>query len=114
MLNLISKHFVPKAKNVESEVFFLKMQGDYFRYVAEVGTDERLQKASERALKYYNEAAERAEELSPADPTRLSLNLNFAVFCYENLQEQEQAVDMATEAYEKAAESMGEISSAKQ
>ena len=88
MLNLISKHLMPKAKKAkktESEVFYLKLQGDYFRYVAEVGEGERLEKATERALDSYNKAIENAEELSPADPTRLSLLLNFSVFCYENI-----------------------------
>lgn len=89
MLNLVAKSLLPKAKKakkVESEVFYLKLQGDYFRYVAEVGEGERLEKATERALDSYNKAIEQAENLSPADPTRLSLLLNFAVFCYENLQ----------------------------
>lgn len=91
MLNLITKHLLPRAKKagaVESEVFYLKLQGDYFRYVAEVGEGERLEKATERALDSYNKAIERAEEgpLSPADPTRLALLLNFAVFCHETIQ----------------------------
>lgn len=76
MLNLINKHLMPKAKkekNVESQVFYHKLQGDYFRYVAEVGQGERLEKATERALNSYNEGIEKAEQLSPADPTRLSL-----------------------------------------
>ena len=50
MLNLITKHLIPKAKKAqqgESEVFYLKLQGDYFRYVAEVGEGERLEKATE-------------------------------------------------------------------
>ncbi len=66
MLNLITKHLLPKAKRagaLESEVFYLKMQGDYFRYVAEVGDGERLEKATERALDSYNKATERAEEV---------------------------------------------------
>lgn len=106
MLNLISKHFLPKAKRagaVESEVFYLKLQGDYFRYVAEVGEGERLEKATERALDSYNRATERADSgnLSPADPTRLSLLLNFAVFCHETLHQKDQAIQMATQAYEE-------------
>ena len=76
MLSLITKHLYPRAKKgnkTEEMVFYLKLQGDYFRYVAEVGEGDRLQKATERALKCYNDAIELAEQLSPADPTRLSL-----------------------------------------
>jgi len=64
MLNLVAKYLLPKAKKagkVESEVFFLKLQGDYFRYVAEVGEGERLEKATERALDSYNKAIEKAD-----------------------------------------------------
>jgi len=66
----------------------LKLQGDYFRYVAEVGDGERLEKATERCLDCYNKAAERMEDggLSPADPTRLAFLLNFSVFCHETMQ----------------------------
>lgn len=76
-------------------VYFLKMQGDYFRYVAEVSTGERHEKGIERCLKQYNEGIELAEELQPGDPTRLSLQLNFSIFCFESLEEQEQALEMA-------------------
>jgi hypothetical protein len=69
--------------------------GDYFRYVAEVGDGERLEKATERSLEAYNKGIEKAENLSPADPTRLSLLLNYAVFCYENLEQRDQAIEIA-------------------
>lgn len=46
---------------MESIVFYYKLQGDYFRYVAEVGQGERLEKATDRALSSYNDAIEKAE-----------------------------------------------------
>ena len=36
VLSLLEKHLVPKAANPESKVFYLKMKGDYYRYLAEV------------------------------------------------------------------------------
>jgi len=50
-----------------------------------VGDGERLEKATQMALDSYNKGIELAEQLSPADPTRLSLLLNYSVFCYENV-----------------------------
>ena len=116
MLNLITKHLMPKAKKggkVESEAFYFKLQGDYFRYVAEVGEGDRLEKATGRALDCYNKGIEKAEQLSPADPTRLSLLLNFAVFCYENIDQKEQAVEMANQAYEDALSDIDKIDRSK-
>ena len=65
-LNLVSKHLYPRAKksgNIEAMVYFLKLQGDYFRYVSEVSEGDRHNKGVERCLKCYNEGIELAEEL---------------------------------------------------
>lgn len=35
---LLDKYLIPKASNAESKVFYLKMKGDYYRYLAEVAT----------------------------------------------------------------------------
>jgi len=92
------------ASNAERTVTYFKLEGDYYRYVAEVGEGDRLKKATDRALNCYNSGMDAAEELSAADPARLSLMLNFSVFCYENLDKKEDALQMASQAYEDAAE----------
>lgn len=38
---LLDKFLIPKASNAESKVFYLKMKGDYYRYLAEVATGDR-------------------------------------------------------------------------
>lgn len=40
VLNLLDKFLIPKASNPESKVFYLKMKGDYYRYLAEVATGD--------------------------------------------------------------------------
>ena len=37
---LLDKFLIPNASNPESKVFYLKMKGDYYRYLAEVATGE--------------------------------------------------------------------------
>ena len=40
--NLLDDFLIAKAESSESKVFYLKMKGDYYRYIAEVaGTSER-------------------------------------------------------------------------
>ena len=75
---------------------------------------ERHEKGVERCLKSYNDGIEQAEEMQPGDPTRLSLQLNFSIFCYECLKEQDQALEMANQAVEEAEENLGEIERSKQ
>merc|ERR1712193_306943 len=36
VLALLDKFLIAKASNAESKVFYLKMKGDYYRYLAEV------------------------------------------------------------------------------
>ena len=37
---LLTKFLIEKSTNPESKVFYLKMKGDYFRYLAEVATGD--------------------------------------------------------------------------
>ncbi len=37
---MLDKYLIPKASNAESKVFYLKMKGDYFRYLAEVAVGD--------------------------------------------------------------------------
>lgn len=42
---LLDKYLIANATNPESKVFYLKMKGDYFRYLAEVACgDDRKRK----------------------------------------------------------------------
>ena len=38
---LLDKHLIAKASNAESKVFYLKMKGDYYRYLAEVASADK-------------------------------------------------------------------------
>lgn len=41
MLDLLDKTLIPNSKNPEAKVFFLKMKGDYYRYLGEFLTADR-------------------------------------------------------------------------
>lgn len=50
--NLLDKYLIPKAGNPESKVFYLKMKGDYYRYLAEVASgDDRSGKTTSCATR---------------------------------------------------------------
>lgn len=37
---LLEKYLIPNASQAESKVFYLKMKGDYYRYLSEVAAGE--------------------------------------------------------------------------
>jgi 14-3-3 protein beta/theta/zeta len=43
-LNLIEKHLLPKAPNASTKVYYLKMNSDYYRYLAETLVDKAKKK----------------------------------------------------------------------
>lgn len=103
VLELLSKYLIPKASTTESKVFYLKMQGDYYRYLAEVATGDRRAHVVEESNKSYSHAYETAKEKMPTThPIRLGLALNFSVFYYEILNAPDKACQLAKQAFDEA------------
>lgn len=86
------------------------MKGDYYRYKAEVLSEDEEKNASNLALKSYQAAKKLADELSPTDPIRLGLYLNFSVFNYEILNNTEEACKLARTAFDAAISELDNIS----
>ena len=94
--SLLDKHLIPKASNAESKVFYLKMKGDYYRYLAEVAVGDKRTAVLDDSQKAYQEAFEIAKsKMQPTHPIRLGLALNFSVFYYEILNSPEKACQLA-------------------
>jgi len=107
VLSLLKDHLCKNVKGNgdETEVFYLKMCGDYYRYLSEFKTDDKEVKAN--AEKYYREAMDVAEaNLNETHPTRLGLALNFSVCYYEILKEPEKACDLAKKSFDAAIEKL--------
>jgi 14-3-3 protein beta/theta/zeta len=103
VLDLLDKHLIAKASNPESKVFYLKMKGDYYRYLAEVAVGDTRAKVLEDSQKAYQEAFEIAKsKMQPTHPIRLGLALNFSVFYYEILNSPEKACQLAKTAFDEA------------
>jgi hypothetical protein len=91
------------ANDAESAVFFLKMKGDYFRYLAEVAGDDTKEGIVESANKAYKEAFKISElYLKSTNPIRLGLALNYSVFHYEIRSEPTEACQLAKKAFDNA------------
>lgn len=123
VLDLLSKFLIPKAteeakkpendgeaveKLVESKVFYLKMKGDYYRYLAEVATgdgEENIKKSEEAYKEAFETSCNGIEDkgvLKPTHPIRLGLALNFSVFYYEIRDDHTKACELAKKAFDEA------------
>uniref|UniRef100_A0A8C6WQ05 3-monooxygenase/tryptophan 5-monooxygenase activation protein, gamma polypeptide 1 n=1 Tax=Neogobius melanostomus TaxID=47308 RepID=A0A8C6WQ05_9GOBI len=105
VLNLLDNFLIKNCNETqnESKVFYLKMKGDYYRYLAEVATGEKRAGVVESSEKSYNEAHEISKEhMQPTHPIRLGLALNYSVFYYEIQNAPEQACHLAKTAFDDA------------
>eukprot|EP00249_Psilotum_nudum_P015262 c25228_g3_i1 orf=599-1339(-) len=103
ILGLLDSHLIPSANSGESKVFYLKMRGDYHRYLAEFKTGAERKEAAESTLLSYKSAQDIAmADLAPTHPIRLGLALNFSVFYYEILNSPDRACTLAKQAFDEA------------
>merc|ERR1711881_222083 len=110
ILGLLDGSLIPGAKDAESKVFYHKMKGDYFRYIAEFSSNEVKAKAADSAKLAYDDAMTAAGELAVTHPIRLGLALNFSVFHYEVLNNPDEACKMARTAFEDAIAELDNVS----
>ena len=93
---------------VESKVFYLKMKGDYLRYLAEFQKGDKNKGSAAQANDAYGDANKLATTdeggpaLPPTDPIRLGLALNYSVFHYEIQSAPEEACALAKKAFDDA------------
>lgn len=94
---------------VESKVFYLKMEGDYYRYLAEVFKGEKREgiiKGSEGSYeKAFNVSCEGVNgqgAMQPTHPIRLGLVLNYSVLIYEIRNDPKRACVLARKAFDDA------------
>lgn len=88
----------------EDLVFYLKMSGDYNRYLSEFMPTSGFNSEAE---KFYAEAVEVANGCLPeTHPTRLGLALNYSVCCYEILNKKDEACQIAKTAFDNAIEKL--------
>ncbi|XP_050203360.1 14-3-3-like protein GF14 iota [Mercurialis annua] len=103
ILTIIDKHLVPSSSSGEATVFYFKMKGDYYRYLAEFKSEQERKEAAEQSLKGYEAASASANtDLPSTHPIRLGLALNFSVFYYEIMNSPERACHLAKQAFDEA------------
>jgi hypothetical protein len=99
-----------QGKEEESRVFYLKMTGDYYRYLAEFQSNKGH---DEKGAKFYKDALDiAAKTMKPTHPIRLGLALNYSVCYYEILKEKKKACELAKDAFDQAISKLDELDEA--
>ena len=109
IINMIKDDALKSQAEAEGKAFFLKMIGDYFRYMAESATGDKLNAARDGALSHYKEAEGVAKDLAACNPIKLGLALNYSVFYYEVMQDNKQACQLAETALQEAMEKIDSV-----
>ena len=96
VIQVINDHVLSKSCDGEPKAFFVKMVGDYYRYISENCKDAKLEEVKQKALAAYNDA--NSIELIACNPIKLGLALNFSVFQYEVMKDHAKACELADNA----------------
>ena len=107
IIGMINKEVLGKSCDGEGKAFFVKMIGDYYRYIAENAKGDNLKKVIQSALKAYEQANE--IPLPACNPIKLGLALNFSVFHYESMKNHKAACDLADNALQQALDKIDEL-----
>jgi 14-3-3 protein epsilon len=101
ILKILEETIIPafeKQSNVDALIHYRTMAGDYHRYLSET-VDGSIPKAGE----YYALAYTDAQYINPASVVRLGVANNYAVYCYEVLNDKEKACSLSKTAADAAA-----------
>ena len=107
VIKIINDKVLSKSCDGEAKAFFIKMVGDYYRYIAENAKDAKLEEVKNAALKAYKEADEIS--MAPCNPIKLGLALNFSVFYYEVMKNHQEACKLADRALQEALDKIDEL-----
>ena len=102
ILRTLDDVLIANSTQAESKVFFMKMKGDYYRYLAEFLSGDKHKNSTDKAQESYKHATDEAESLKTTHPIRLGLALNYSVFYYEILSSPEHACKLAKSAFDSA------------
>ena len=103
IIELVDNYLLKGNNNFETNIFYNKMKGDYYRYMCEaIGIPDKRKKLVALANTAYSTALSISNKIDPLNPIKLSLILNYAVFLYEVKHSQKKAILIAQTGFDNA------------
>ena len=109
IVNCVKQQCMQLAQDDESKAFFYKMIGDYYRYVAESASADKIEDVKNGAVEGYHNADTNARGLNACNPIRLGLALNYSVFQYEVMNDHKKACELGESALTEALEKIDDV-----
>jgi len=107
IIDMINARVLAGSCSDEAKAFFVKMVGDYYRYIAENAKEALLEDVKNKAKAAYEQA--NSIDLPACNPIKLGLALNFSVFNYEVLKDHAKACELADTALQSALDKIDEL-----
>lgn len=106
---MIKGDAMKSISDIDNQAFFLKLVGDYYRYMGESAKGEVLKMARDGALKHYQEAQTAVEGFHACNSIKLGLALNFSVFYHEGMDDIKKACEIAEYALDNAMSTIDDV-----
>nr|CAG4716234.1 unnamed protein product [Naegleria fowleri] len=120
LFHLLDHYLIPTANRIqdgEAILFFFKMKGDYYRYLAfqsklrgNNDDGELLKYYSQQALQAYETARTMSTTIPASDPLRLGFALNWSVFYHDIMDMPREAFNIAKEAFDETLNELDTLS----
>jgi len=107
IIDMINNRVLSGSCSNEAQAFFVKMVGDYYRYIAENAKGDVLETVKHKAKAAYEQA--NSIDMAACNPIKLGLALNFSVFNYEVLKDHATACELADNALQSALDKIDEL-----
>ena len=104
--NTFDAVFIKNAENNFSKIYYMKIKADFNRYITEYEKGIEREKASNTALKTYQEAMNLTKNMNIMNKILLGLVLNFSIFQYEVIGERKNAIAIGDDALQKVDKEM--------
>lgn len=105
-VSVLEEHLIKNAITKESKIFYYNLKAFVYRYMCEFSSNSERKEAVDKCLHTFKEAQALAAQLSPANPIRLNLSLNFSIFYYEIFNSIDKACRMSKIDFDEA---LGEL-----
>mmetsp|Transcript_55846 Transcript_55846/g.147637 ORF Transcript_55846/g.147637 Transcript_55846/m.147637 type:complete len:171 (+) Transcript_55846:250-762(+) len=109
LINVVEKYLLPATTANDVKVFYYKMLGDYWRYLAEFTSGDQKATATKGCEEAYKKGQELAKTMPPTCPVRLGLALNLSVFYFEVVGDPDKACDTAQEAFDEGSDALAAL-----